>query len=119
MGEEMKCLMVKAYIRTNGQGLWTKKVGRVWCTYLELAYLNKEKTFGELRVHFSPKTWNTKEDGLIYTDPEFEAGMKRWLEEWYDFPTDIQYSEAGMQGATYVSFDTGPLLTKVLCEKLK
>lgn len=91
-------------IPTSGQGLWSSRVATVETTYLDLAYVNKEKTFGELRVFFNKNSWNAKEDGLIYTDPLFEKILELELEK-LEVSGSISYSEQGMQGKDYVSFD--------------
>lgn len=94
-------------IPTNGQGLWSDVTKIVKTTNVELAYLNEENDFGELRVYFDTDTWDTNNDGLIYTDPLFLDELKLLLiSEGFDC-TDISYSEQGMQGDNYVSFDVG------------
>jgi hypothetical protein len=87
------------YIHTDGSGLWSNKQKSVKCVGYEVSS-NQHFDFGELRVYFDPTTWNVEEDGLIYTDNNFIAGIRE------AFGTnDIHYSEQGMQGDDYVSFD--------------
>jgi hypothetical protein len=107
-------------LRTAGDGYWTKKVADVPITKFEIAYLANDKydgisnlldaTHGELRVHFDVNAWQHWEDGLIYTDTLFLQMLK------FEFvhagftahgADDIGYSEQGMQGDYYVSFDIG------------
>ena len=88
-------------ITTSGMGLWSDKIKDVHCLgYTTSA--NENCDFGELRVYFNTKTWNVDEDGLIYTDPAFLESIR------LAFGTnDIEYSEQGMQGTDFVSFDVG------------
>lgn len=90
-------------IHTCGFGLWSNKIKEVTCTGYTIPYIDKESSdFGELRVYFDTKTWNVEEDGLIYTDPAFLSAIR------LAFGTDdIHYSEQGMQGDDFVSFDVG------------
>ena len=50
---------------------------------------------------------NTIDDGLIYTDPLFLEEFKLLLAQESLDNSDISYSEQGMQGDDYVSFDVG------------
>lgn len=89
-------------ITTSGTGLWSQVIKTVKCIGYSVPYTNEENDFGELRVRFDPDTWNTETDGLIYTDPAFLEHIR------VVFGTnDIEYSEQGMQGANFVSFDVG------------
>ena len=95
---------------TNGKGLWTSFEKTVTVTRVELAYVNDEGDFGELRAYFDTKAWDVNKVGLIYTDP-------RWIDEFRGIVRslgftrsacdDISYSEQGMQGDNYVSMDVG------------
>jgi hypothetical protein len=89
-------------IHTCGFGLWSELVKEVTCVGYSVPYVNEESDFGELRVYFDTKTWNVETDGLIYTDPAFLSAIR------VAFGTDdIHYSEQGMQGTNFVSFDVG------------
>ena len=89
-------------IHTSGRGLWSEVAKEVDCTGYSVPYMNNDGEFGELRVYFDKASWNVNEDGLIYTDPKFLHGIR------LVFGTkDIEYSEQGMQGADFVSFDVG------------
>lgn len=89
-------------IVTSGMGLWSNKVKEVVTKAYSVPYTNEECDFGELRVYFDTDTWNIDEDGLIYTDPAFLESIR------VAFGTnDIHYSEQGMQGTGFVSFDVG------------
>lgn len=94
--------------QTNGDNLWSSVKRTVAINRVVLAYEDDEGKFGELRAYFNPLEWDVSHDGLIYTDEawikSFKACMRtlgfsdRALEA-------IYYSEAGMQGETFVSLD--------------
>lgn len=88
-------------IETSGTGLWSNVIKEVKTTGYTIPY-NNDFDFGELRVYFDTNTWNVDDDGLIYTDPAFLDFVRE------AFGTDdIDYSEMGMQGNKFVSFDVG------------
>ena len=98
---------VTATLNTNGNGYWSNVKAAVEITGLQLAYINDELDFGELRVYFNTKTWDVNKQGLIYTDKQFMRELKELLVQ-KDFDTsDLSYSEQGMQGDNYVSCDVG------------
>jgi hypothetical protein len=86
------------FIGTDGSGYWSEARKLVKCVGYEISTITDD--FGELRVYFDPTTWNVEEDGLIYTDNNFIAGIREAFGS-----NDIHYSEQGMQGDDYVSFD--------------
>ena len=89
-------------ITTCGMGLWSEAVKDVECVGYSVPYANQPNDFGELRVYFNTDTWDVEKDGLIYTDPAFLESVR------VAFGTnDIEYSEQGMQGDDFVSFDVG------------
>jgi hypothetical protein len=90
------------FIETSGDGLWSNKKQSVDCTSYEV-HGKQGDDFGELRVYFDTRTWNVNRDGLIYTDSSFLAGIR----EAFVHGNDIHYSEQGMQGEDFVSFDVG------------
>ena len=96
-------IKVNSRLSTNGRGYWSNKTKAVTVTGMDLAYVNDEGDFGELRVYFDTDTWNVDEDGLIYTDPAFLESIRQAFG-----CNDINYSEQGMQGVNFVSFDVGP-----------
>jgi hypothetical protein len=100
---------VNATLSTNGKGYWSRKQAAVEITALQLAYINDELDFGELRVRFNTKTWDVNKDGLIYTDQQFMRELKDLLTQLGFDASDVSYSEQGMQGDTYVSCDVGEL----------
>lgn len=106
-------------IRTNGRGCWSNVIKDVTITKFELNAWDdqnsSDESFGELRVVFDTKTWNIDTDGLIYTD----GGFIFLLCNWFAFQclpsvctSDLSYSEQGMQGDDFVSFDVGPEFIK-------
>jgi hypothetical protein len=98
---------VNATLNTNGNGYWSRKKAAVEITALQLAYINDELDFGELRVYFNTKTWDVNTDGLIYTDKQFMRELKELLVQKGFDTSDLSYSEQGMQGDAYVSCDVG------------
>jgi hypothetical protein len=101
-------------LRTGGEGLWSTAAGTLRVTKLEVHGMEHENDggaylAGELRVHFDTKTWNTAEQGLVYTDPVFLKNLKQYLSDLVPPESqDIGYSEMGMQGRDFVSLDVGP-----------
>jgi hypothetical protein len=95
---------------TKGDGYWSNKSCAVKILRVELAYVDDEGEFGELRAYFDRSTWDCNTDGLIYTDSmwinEFRALM-RSLGFTRNAVNDISYSEQGMQGDSFVSMDVG------------
>jgi hypothetical protein len=98
---------VTAILNTNGMGYWSRKKAAVAITALQLAYINDELDFGELRVYFNTKNWDVNTDGLIYTDKQFMTELKELLVQKGFDTSDLSYSEQGMQGDNYVSCDVG------------
>jgi hypothetical protein len=100
-------LTVNATLNTNGNGYWSRTVAAVEITALQLAYINDELNFGELRVYFNTATWDVNKQGLIYTDKQFMRELKELLTAKGFDASDVSYSEQGMQGDNYVSCDVG------------
>jgi hypothetical protein len=96
---------VNAILNTIGDGYWSNVAKAVEITGLQLAYINDELDFGELRVYFNTSTWDVDKDGLIYTDSLFEAELCELLTSMGFDASDVSYSEQGMQGDNYVSLD--------------
>ena len=98
---------LSATLNTAGDGYWSNTAKAVEITGLQLAYINDELDFGELRVRFNKATWDVNKDGLIYTDSLFEEELCELLTDLGYDASDVSYSEQGMQGDTYVSLDVG------------
>ena len=100
---------ISATLNTNGKGYWSSTAKAVEVTGLQLAYINDELDFGELRVRFTAASWDVNKLGLIYTDKLFMTELKELLTSMGFDASDVSYSEQGMQGDTYVSCDVGEL----------
>ena len=90
---------------TNGLGYWSRAVKAVEIVDMQVAYINDERDFGELRVYFNTDTWDVNTDGLIYTDKQWRNELQAFLDAQGLPGADISYSEQGMQGDNYVSLD--------------
>jgi hypothetical protein len=99
-------------LETAGTGYWSNVAKKVQLTGIDLGYINDEEDFGELRVFFDTKTWDTDTDGLIYTDRLFLDLLSGELLGAGLNSIDVSYSEQGMQGDNYVSLDVGPVFLK-------
>lgn len=92
---------------TNGTSLWSNVKRSVAINRIVLAYESDDGKFGELRAYFKPSEWDS-EDGLIYTDEGWLASFKNCMRTlgFSNTAVDaISYSEALMQGETFVSLD--------------
>ena len=98
---------VNVILNTDGCGYWSEVAKPVKIVGINLPYVNEDEDYGELLVMFDKKSWNVKKDGLIYTDRQFEEELKAFLTSIGLEGEDITYSEQGMQGDDYVSFDVG------------
>jgi hypothetical protein len=96
-------------LHTNGRGLWSSTVADVEIVKLVVPYIDKDETWGELRVYFNTDTWNVEDNSLIYSDPHFEVNLFDFLQLGLHFSGkaagSVMYSEQGMQGNDFVSFD--------------
>ena len=102
-------MQVNIILNTDGKGLWSSKSKSVQITNLSLSISTIEdddnrKLFGELCVYFDGKSWDTDQDGLIYTDAKFINELNNFLKS-QGFTEEVYYSEQGMQGDDYVSLD--------------
>jgi hypothetical protein len=91
-------------LHTNGSGYWSRAAKAVNVVNMRTRMWIEDGApqFGELCVYFD-ETWNTDKDGLIYTDDRFEGELNAFLVN-QGLPK-ATYSEQGMQGDDYVSFD--------------
>ncbi len=97
-------------LHTDGTGYWSNTAKAVTVESLDLQYINEEKDFGELCIHFNTATWDVNTLGLIYTDKLFMSELREYLQTlgFTDAEAnDVQYSEQGMQTDNYVSCDVG------------
>jgi hypothetical protein len=103
--------MEQVILNTDGGGLWSDvaKPVRIVNMVLERGtrWAGEKGIWGELRVYFDTQTWDPYDDGLIYTDRQFERELRQFLKR-HGLPgADVSYSEQGMQGDNYVSLDAG------------
>lgn len=97
-------------LHTDGSGYWSNVKRQVMVTDIIL------DDYDELKVYFAPSSWNTRVDGLIYTDNLFLKELKKYFAS-IGLPYDIDYSEQGMQGKDYVSLDAGKKFVKAFRNK--
>lgn len=101
-------------VRTSGDGLWSSKQ-----VELDIEIAACEPGCEHIVAFFSPKKWKVDEDGLIYTDSLFEAGVvSLLLQHGFKNARDLSYSEAGAQGKDFVDFDASPELCQELIDYL-
>ena len=98
--------MEKVLFSTAGDGYWSRAQKTVEITDMQLGYVDDEGEFGELCVYFNTDTWDVSKDGLIYTDSLFKEELMHFVKQ-HGLVVDLCYSEQGMQGDDYVSFDVG------------
>jgi hypothetical protein len=99
----------------DGTGFWSAREAEVGVTGLDCLVYDHADLSGELRVYFNTGSWDVDQHGLIYTDPQFITDLRAWLlTQGYKAAEvfDILYSEQGMQGDDYVSFDVGPVFVR-------
>ena len=99
-------ITLNTVLHTDGSGYWSNHKAAVRVTDMELAYVDQTADFGELKVYFDEQTWDTEHHGLIYSDGGFCSELKAVLNE-MGINGVFDYSEQGMQGEDYVSFDVG------------
>ena len=92
-------------LSTDGSGYWSDVAKDVKIVGYDLVYVNEERDFGELRVYFDTKSWDCDKYGLIYTDKQFARNIRYLFDRLNMDGSDIGYSEQGMQGDNFVSFD--------------
>ncbi len=118
--------MKPVIINTSGRGIWSNQSKPVTLTNIALGYIDDEfgsgyknqiPNYAELKVFFDTKTWNTEEDGLIYTDKKFMNELRDFFDK-HNLPgKDVSYTEQGMQGDDYVSCSVGKDFLKAWGEK--
>lgn len=84
-------------LHTDGKGYWSAKKKAVKITEIEVSK-------NELRVYFDQSSWCVNDDGLIYTDRLFLKELIDYLKS-HGPHVKVDYSEQGMQGDNFVSFD--------------
>lgn len=107
-------------VGTKKRGYWTQyealdKAGKTQITVTphltvcDISCASWPLTTFDLYMHYTPQEWDTDTFNLIYTDEAFEEAVGEWarangLEACLGTPF---YTEAGMQGADYVSMEFG------------
>ncbi len=97
------------FLRTDGSGSWSKKAQTVVID--EIAIVNYPKDDEDypgqpkyVMAFFDKKIWDTKTNGLIYTDKQFEKDMNDLLTDLI-LPISVGWSEQGMQSNNAAHFD--------------
>lgn len=98
-------MKIDKVLNTDGRGYWSPEAREVRLVALEIDPY--EDGGCELKVVFDPSTWDVEQHGLIYTDERFEVELREFLESLGLPARTVRYSEQGMQGDDYVSFDAG------------
>lgn len=93
---KLKGAKIKAF-GPNSRGLWGTNPQSI-----EFKIKDVEYEDNLLNVYL--EKYNSKETGLIYTDPRFLRMLQAYLIR-FGIDADIHYSEQGMQGDDYVNFD--------------
>ncbi len=90
-------------------GRYAKCAKRLICNFLSLdIFFNGEYLQGKLKVFYDTFVWRGFIDGLIYTDVLFLKSVRNYFVRigiTEKHINGIEYSEKGMQGDNYVSFD--------------
>ena len=97
-------ITLNTVLHTSGDGYWSNHKAAVRATGIELATVSNFQDHGELRVYFDEQTWDTEHHGLIYTDDGFVTQLKQLLAD-RGIIGGVSYSEQGLQGEDFVSFD--------------
>jgi len=93
-------------LHTNGKGFWSREAREVRVTRISCRneYYQPDIKCAELRVYFTKGTWDIAKHGLIYSDPRFLRELRAALKA-AGLKGHVDYTEQGMQGRDYVSFD--------------
>lgn len=94
-------------LTTTGRSLYSSKIRPIQFVEGEVIdytdYDEEEITYsGEFRLYFTG--WDVQDEGYIYTDEDFLTLLRTHFNT-LGITNDIWYSEFGMQGETYISFD--------------
>ena len=121
MKNKRKLYKLNCVCKTAGNGLWSRCERNVEIYGLSVSYIDDEFQLIDFEAHFKVKSWDVEKYGLIYTD-------KGWIREFRKIMTDrfglskscsddIDYTEQGMQGGTYVSLGVGKKSSDELIKK--
>lgn len=100
--------MKKFSVSTSGTGLWSKTIKPVTITKVEIE--TDPEIDHLVSVYFDTKTWNPKQDGLIYSDEPFLESLRKHLMSDPDWKSvrdwsQLVYTEQGMQGKDFISLE--------------
>jgi hypothetical protein len=106
----------------RGDGLWSDQTmtRTVLVEEVSMSYMEDYNMWSDLRVHFNTEDWSVDQDGLIYTDSGFINDLRSFLEDSgipIDIVRNIDYSEQGMQGDSYVSCDAYELSDWIMLQR--
>lgn len=100
---------VNGSVLTGTDGHWLRitepKNLSILGVYAMLMDIGDGEKIAELRVYFDLKSWSTVDHGLIYGDDMFKGNFLKLVAGSGVTTQNIEYSEHGMQGMDYVSFD--------------
>lgn len=120
----------KAECHTDGKGFWSKVKKKVRLNKAEVFFyeedfikflLRDNDAHAHLKVYFPRTSWDYDKHGLIYTDRLFVRELRTAFKNYgLTFkPSELDYTEQGMQGDDYVSlYVYGKFLTS-LADKVK
>jgi len=95
-------------INTDGMGLWSSECRAVNILGATVSKtVEDDEVWGELRVIFDIYDWDINKHGLIYTDKRAQSELKAHFNSIKLDTSDMGYSEQGMQGSNFISFDVG------------
>lgn len=119
---DLNFLELQCSISTDGSGRYsaTKKSIRIH-RILHSFHKLEDEFYGEARVYFDNRDWNTNINGLIYTDEQFLKHLRLSYSDLGMQDRDtlgINYSEQGMQSTDYVSLDINTSFVCGLIETL-
>jgi hypothetical protein len=111
LSEQLKGVTLKAFGK-GGHGLWGSsdevkeyKIASMtsqWSYVFDSPWLKSKEPHVITYVNVALEKYRTASNGLIYTDETFLRNIKKEIKK-LDFGGEIDYTEQGMQGETYVS----------------
>ena len=124
----------KLTARTAGNGLWSNEDRKIVHSKAYLSFFDREEVnnfkrgnftnipFADFRVFFPKRYWDVNKHGLIYTDRQWIKDLRQGLSTLGFSPKavkDVDYSEQGMQGDSYVSLHAGKKFLKELSLQIR
>ena len=65
-----------------------------------------------MRGYFDRRSWNTERHGHLYTDRQVQNQVNHYLRSAYPYRGRVDWSEFGMQGDDFCSFDCSDRLVR-------